>query len=308
MHPQRRPQRLRVPHRHRLHRQRRPLRLPACRQAGAPAAREHWPARRAVGAGWLRAGAARGHRQLRTGALSAATPQWRCDAGTPGWHPTAAEPAAPRRVRSEDGQGRLIRTAHAKPGTACAIAGVQLFRCISSSGNIAGRSSLTTPMLKHLLLPLLLGCSSLALAAELRVHPVDGPADQPVQISVAGLLPSQTVKLQLSMQDSSGNRWLAHANYRADHNGIADTATAGAEAGSYAGVDAMGLFWSMRPEAGKGKPMPLPMHSDADGLRYAPATMQLEAFVDGERIGQQTLLRRINAADVVATPLQLHGV
>lgn len=163
-------------------------------------------------------------------------------------------------------------------------------------------------MLKHLLLPLLLGCSSLALAAELRVLPADGPADQPVQISVAGLLPSQTVKLQLSMQDSSGNRWLAHANYRADHNGIADTATAGAEAGSYAGVDAMGLFWSMRPEAGKGKPMPLPMHSDADGLRYAPATMQLEAFVDGERIGQQTLLRRINAADVVATPLQLHGV
>ena len=163
-------------------------------------------------------------------------------------------------------------------------------------------------MLKHLLLPLLLSCNSLALAAELNVHPLDGAAGQAVRISVSGLLPTQPVKLQLSMHDSSGSRWLAQATYRADQHGTADTASAGAEAGSYAGIDAMGLFWSMRPESGKGQPAPLPLRNEADGLRFAPVTMQLEAFVDGERIGQQTLLRRINNADIAATPLQLQGV
>lgn len=163
-------------------------------------------------------------------------------------------------------------------------------------------------MRRFLFASLLLSCTAPALAARLIATPVDGPADQPVRMSVDGLLPTQPVQLRLSMRDGRGVEWTSQARFRADMTGSVDTANAGAEAGSYAGVDAMGLFWSMQPEHGRGQPTPLPMVARADGLLHEPARFHLQAFVDGKLVGEQTLLRRINSPLVRAEPLQLEGV
>lgn len=159
------------------------------------------------------------------------------------------------------------------------------------------------------LLLLFLCCSSApALASRLIADPIDGPADQPLRIAVEGLLPAQAVTLTLGMLDDKGAQWQSSALYRADAAGVVDTATAGAQEGTYAGVDAMGLFWSMQPTNGAGRTTPLPLVTEADGLRYAPVQMQLEAFIDGQSIGRQILVRRITGTQVVATPLQVPGV
>lgn len=163
-------------------------------------------------------------------------------------------------------------------------------------------------MRRFLIASLLLFCTAPAVAARLIAAPIDGPADQPVRMTVDGLLPTQPVQLRLSMRDSRGVEWTSQANFRADMTGSVDTANAGAEAGSYAGVDAMGLFWSMQPENGRGHPSPLPMVATADGLLHEPARFHLQAFVDGKLIGEQILLRRINSPQVRAEPLQLKGV
>lgn len=163
-------------------------------------------------------------------------------------------------------------------------------------------------MHRHLLALLLLGSSFASHAARLVAFPLDGPADQPVHMQVDGLLPTQAVQLRLFMRDSGGTEWVSQASFRADTEGKVDTATAGAEAGSYSGVDAMGLFWSMQPQGGRGRPSPLPLVHDEDGLLFKPVPFLLQAFVEGKQVGEQHLLRRINRADVQARPLGVNGI
>ncbi len=163
-------------------------------------------------------------------------------------------------------------------------------------------------MRRLLFTTLLLFFTAPVTAARLIALPVDGPADQPVRMVVDGLLPTQPVQLRLSMRDSRGVEWVSQARFHADLTGTVDTAHAGAENGSYAGVDAMGLFWSMQPEEGRGQPTPFPLINSADGLRYEPVRFLLQARVDGHLVGEQQLIRRINAANVRAEPLELDGV
>ncbi|MGR4894910.1 acyl-CoA thioesterase/bile acid-CoA:amino acid N-acyltransferase family protein [Stenotrophomonas sp. LARHCG68] len=163
-------------------------------------------------------------------------------------------------------------------------------------------------MHRHLFAALLLGTCFASNAARLVVTPADGPADQPVQMQVEGLLPTQAVQLRLSLQDSRGVEWVSQATFRADLDGRVDTRRTGAEAGTYSGVDAMGLFWSMQPVSGDGSPSPLPIRPDAGGLLFKPVPFTLQAWLDGVLVGEQQLLRRINHPGVRARPLGVDGL
>lgn len=173
---------------------------------------------------------------------------------------------------------------------------------------IAAPSISNPAMRRYLLAAALMGVSLTSTAARLVATPTDGPGDQPVQIRVDGLLPTQPVQLRLSMRDKRDVEWLSQATFRADVEGRVDTANSGAEAGSYAGVDAMGLFWSMQPKDGRGQPTPLPISRSDDGLLFKPVHFQLQAFVGGKMVGEQTLIRRINSTHVNARTLELDGV
>lgn len=108
----------------------------------------------------------------------------------------------------------------------------------------------------HLLAALLLAaalaaCSNAAARPAHRVRVAVTPqaslADQPVQISVSGLVAGEEATIRARSTDSKGVQWLSSATYRADASGDIDVSRARALSGSYRGVSGMGLIWSMRP-------------------------------------------------------------
>ncbi|MGH9484691.1 MAG: acyl-CoA thioester hydrolase/BAAT C-terminal domain-containing protein [Terriglobales bacterium] len=83
----------------------------------------------------------------------------------------------------------------------------------------------------------------------LAATPASALEDQPVDIRVSGLKPGEPVTLRASMQDFKNQAWRAEATFVADKNGTVDVAHAAPRYGSYSGVHAMGLVWSMAPES-----------------------------------------------------------
>ena len=153
---------------------------------------------------------------------------------------------------------------------------------------------------------LLLLCAPLH-AAQLEVDPQEDRADRVPVIRVTGLAAAEPVELRLELRGAGGQAWRACAQLRADLQGVVDTASAAAERGSYRGVDAAGLFWSMRPESGSGSPSPFPQAHSADGLLFEPVPMQLTAYRDGHLIGRHTLLRRLSGKGVTAREVRIGG-
>lgn len=75
-------------------------------------------------------------------------------------------------------------------------------------------------------------------------------ADQPVRLKVTGVQSDKPVQVVAEAVDRAGKKWHSEATFTADDHGTVDLGTAKPSAGSYQGVDAMGLFWSMDPADG----------------------------------------------------------
>jgi dienelactone hydrolase len=82
----------------------------------------------------------------------------------------------------------------------------------------------------------------------LRVTPEAGLLDESISIRASGLLAFEQVTLQATAVDTANRTWRSTATFVADQNGELDPAVRPSFQGSYTGVDAMGLFWSMQPE------------------------------------------------------------
>jgi dienelactone hydrolase len=96
----------------------------------------------------------------------------------------------------------------------------------------------------------LLGCSS-PRHGGVSVIPGSSLLDQPVQIVVTGLDPDRMVTVGLRSADALGHVWTAQAVFRSNGSGKVDLASAPAVAGSYRGVDAMGLIDTLQPASGQ---------------------------------------------------------
>jgi len=95
------------------------------------------------------------------------------------------------------------------------------------------------------------GCSSGETDhATIQVDHVTTLADQPVHLAVSGLRPHAGVKVSAQAPARDGKTWRAEATFTADDQGSIDLDRAAPTAGSYQGVDGMGLFWSMNPPDG----------------------------------------------------------
>ncbi|MBD8499794.1 acyl-CoA thioesterase/bile acid-CoA:amino acid N-acyltransferase family protein [Paenibacillus arenosi] len=70
--------------------------------------------------------------------------------------------------------------------------------------------------------------------------------DEPISLRITGLHPQWLYELDVEMLDDLGRTWCARAQFEADHNGELDTAIHPARSGSYCGIMANGLFWSMQ--------------------------------------------------------------
>lgn len=85
--------------------------------------------------------------------------------------------------------------------------------------------------------------------ATLSILPQKALMDEPVKICVEGLAPGQPVTLA-AMCDEGKVVFASYGQYEADGQGQVDLEKASSVAGSYTGVEPMGLFWSMSPQRG----------------------------------------------------------
>jgi dienelactone hydrolase len=81
----------------------------------------------------------------------------------------------------------------------------------------------------------------------LTVTPAVAPVDQPVAIAASGLQTGEEVTLHSELTDGADHSWSAEAKFTADPTGNLDLTKDAPLKGSYKGVSAMGLVWSMRP-------------------------------------------------------------
>src|SRR5262245_45778147 len=73
--------------------------------------------------------------------------------------------------------------------------------------------------------------------------------DQVIDLQVAGFAPVQPVTIQ-AVYTARDGVWKAQATFLTDDNGSVDVANQAPLSGSYCSADAMGLFWSMKLDAG----------------------------------------------------------
>ena len=73
--------------------------------------------------------------------------------------------------------------------------------------------------------------------------------DETATIRVSGAQPNSHFTIRAELVDGGGHPWSAEAEFVADARGVVDVSKQAPVKGSYRTVSAMGLIWSMRPEA-----------------------------------------------------------
>jgi hypothetical protein len=84
----------------------------------------------------------------------------------------------------------------------------------------------------------------------IEVEPAEGLADEPVAVKLRGLPPGRRIVVKAEARLGAEPPWRSQAELVVDDSGIVDLARHTPEAGSYQGIEPMGLFWSMLPEPG----------------------------------------------------------
>jgi hypothetical protein len=108
-----------------------------------------------------------------------------------------------------------------------------------------------------LILPAAAGCSvgsgpevGHSRTATVHVGKTVALADEPVYTRISGLGSGEEVTVTATATDKKGMAWTGRAVFDADGKGVVDLDHAKPKAGTYHGVDGMGLFWSMTPAKG----------------------------------------------------------
>jgi dienelactone hydrolase len=73
--------------------------------------------------------------------------------------------------------------------------------------------------------------------------------DESAVIRARGLEPNERISIQAELVDGADEPWSSQAEFIADAQGAVDTSQQAPVKGSYEGVSAMGLIWSMKPAA-----------------------------------------------------------
>ncbi|MEO6054226.1 MAG: acyl-CoA thioester hydrolase/BAAT C-terminal domain-containing protein [Chthoniobacterales bacterium] len=95
---------------------------------------------------------------------------------------------------------------------------------------------------------LFLGIVSSSFASEsptFTFQPAQPLLEDVVTIRVTGLNPKERIQINAVQKDELGRSWQSYATFEADKKGVVDIGKVAPLAGSYSGVDPMGLFWSM---------------------------------------------------------------
>lgn len=136
-------------------------------------------------------------------------------------------------------------------------------------------------------------------APVLSATPRSALVDEPVAITVENAASGERVSVSSRLVDDSGRAWSAAVTFRADANGRVDLRRDAPEAGgSYEGVAAMGLVWSLRAEGeGPGNPMHFRKSLDPIAVRIEVSTEGGTTSTTLERLSVAPGVRRIEVRD-----------
>jgi dienelactone hydrolase len=135
----------------------------------------------------------------------------------------------------------------------------------------------------------------------IEVEPPEAPADEPVAVRVRGVPPGRRVTLTAEARRGSEPAWRSQVEFLADDSGTIDLARQAPEAGSYQGIEPVGLLWSMQPEPAA--PSLVELYASLD-----PIDVTLAAAVEGRSVARQSLRRLVLGPDVVRTPVRDAGL
>ncbi len=126
--------------------------------------------------------------------------------------------------------------------------------------------------------------------------------DDAVGVRLTDLPPQQVVTLRAEMMDDAKTTWQSTATFVTDNAGTVDVGAQQPQAGTYTDVDAVGLFWSMKP---------VPATAFAKGFtanNLDPRMMTFAVEAGGATLATATLERRVLAAGVTQTEAREQGL
>ena len=144
--------------------------------------------------------------------------------------------------------------------------------------------------------------TALSSPAALGVEPNPAFVDQGVGIVASGFRPGSRVTLQAETRDDLGRRWKSEGDFLADAAGTVDVRRHEPVAGSYRGVSAMGLFWSMTLAEPAGAASSIFAKTTS-----RPEEVFISAQVDGRIVSVVTLERIFLAPGTIARDLTIDG-
>lgn len=140
-------------------------------------------------------------------------------------------------------------------------------------------------------------------APQLTVAANPAYVDEPVAVRLSGVRAGVKVTLRASVSDDADHRWESSGVFVAARGGLVDTAVQDSIGGSYCGVDAGGMFWSMRVDAHTGMERATfcKETSEPDGVAFVADT------ADGQ-IACAILERRWTAPNTEVRELRTEGM
>jgi pimeloyl-ACP methyl ester carboxylesterase len=153
-------------------------------------------------------------------------------------------------------------------------------------------------------------CVSIAAANQVprvtfAVTPAQPLMDERIKISVSGLPPNRliTVKAQSKAQDQLW--WWSQAVFNSGPKGTIDLSTEAPVSGIYRGVDGMGLFWSMKPDADR-KSGDHAFFAITDWLQ--PVVTEINIIDGSQALGSTTIERRFASPGIHCTMIAEDGI
>lgn len=126
--------------------------------------------------------------------------------------------------------------------------------------------------------------------------------DETLVIRIRGLTAKERVTVYLSSAGYGSAMLSSQAVFVADLDGVVDLSCHAPIAGTYQGIDAMGLFWSRAPVTGAGEPHCSDVSKD-------PSTITLTAIAeDGETASPQHIMMTFSSATVFSREVRERGL
>lgn len=142
---------------------------------------------------------------------------------------------------------------------------------------------------------------------KIEANPAHGLIDTPTDLQLAGFAPGQQVAVRARVNEGEW-QWDSHAVFLAERDGRVEVARQAPQAGTYAGADAMGLFWSMelnsdtKARSLRGEALP-PLWNVDETINTA-----LRAEVDGRQVASCEVVRGVMAPGLIRTPVREDGL